>query len=131
MGIIEESDDGTSKRIVPLLPLRDIVIFPHMIVPLFVGREKSVRALEDEFDYILLDQPPNPDASANTSHDPFAEAVVRDRLGGEHRPRRSHRGRRRLGQRRAELPAVQRRYELAPGRRGGVRLRALVPDSAR
>ncbi len=33
--------------IFPVLPLRDIVVFPHMIVPLFVGREKSVRALED------------------------------------------------------------------------------------
>lgn len=31
----------------PILPLRDIVVFPHMIVPLFVGREKSVKALED------------------------------------------------------------------------------------
>ncbi|MGR3570941.1 LON peptidase substrate-binding domain-containing protein, partial [Brevirhabdus sp.] len=31
----------------PILPLRDIVVFPHMIVPLFVGREKSVRALEE------------------------------------------------------------------------------------
>ena len=31
----------------PLLPLRDIVVFPHMIVPLFVGRERSVRALEE------------------------------------------------------------------------------------
>ena len=31
----------------PVLPLRDIVVFPHMIVPLFVGREKSVRALEN------------------------------------------------------------------------------------
>jgi len=31
----------------PILPLRDIVVFPHMIVPLFVGRDKSVRALED------------------------------------------------------------------------------------
>ena len=31
----------------PVLPLRDIVVFPHMIVPLFVGREKSVRALEE------------------------------------------------------------------------------------
>ena len=31
----------------PVLPLRDIVVFPHMIVPLFVGREKSVLALED------------------------------------------------------------------------------------
>ena len=33
--------------IAPVLPLRDIVVFPHMIVPLFVGREKSVRALEE------------------------------------------------------------------------------------
>ena len=31
----------------PVLPLRDIVVFPHMIVPLFVGREKSVAALEE------------------------------------------------------------------------------------
>src|SRR6201999_3457941 len=31
----------------PVLPLRDIVVFPGMIVPLFVGREKSVKALED------------------------------------------------------------------------------------
>jgi len=35
-----------SGDILPVLPLRDIVVFPHMIVPLFVGREKSVRALE-------------------------------------------------------------------------------------
>ena len=39
-----ESSSGNSY---PVLPLRDIVVFPHMIVPLFVGREKSVRALED------------------------------------------------------------------------------------
>ncbi|WP_142848500.1 endopeptidase La [Telmatospirillum sp. J64-1] len=37
----------TSGDVYPVLPLRDIVVFPHMIVPLFVGREKSVRALED------------------------------------------------------------------------------------
>ena len=35
-----------SQVVLPVLPLRDIVVFPHMIVPLFVGREKSVRALE-------------------------------------------------------------------------------------
>lgn len=44
-------DDGAKKTIsagpLPVLPLRDIVVFPHMIVPLFVGREKSVRALEE------------------------------------------------------------------------------------
>jgi len=36
-----------SVETVPVLPLRDIVVFPHMIVPLFVGREKSIRALEE------------------------------------------------------------------------------------
>jgi len=37
----------TGKVTLPVLPLRDIVVFPHMIVPLFVGRDKSVRALEE------------------------------------------------------------------------------------
>ncbi|MEA2952507.1 MAG: ATP-dependent Lon protease [Alphaproteobacteria bacterium] len=44
-------------RAYPVLPLRDIVVFPHMIVPLFVGREKSIRALEEVMrsdTYILL-----------------------------------------------------------------------------
>ena len=39
--------DLTKGALFPVLPLCDIVVFPHMIVPLFVGREKSVRALED------------------------------------------------------------------------------------
>jgi len=38
--------DSVSGEVLAVLPLRDIVVFPHMIVPLFVGREKSVRALE-------------------------------------------------------------------------------------
>jgi len=42
--MLELSKAGTQY---PVLPLRDIVVFPHMIVPLFVGREKSVNALED------------------------------------------------------------------------------------
>ncbi|HEX3535659.1 MAG TPA: endopeptidase La [Stellaceae bacterium] len=41
------SDLAQRTALYPVLPLRDIVVFPHMIVPLFVGREKSVRALED------------------------------------------------------------------------------------
>jgi ATP-dependent Lon protease len=41
-----ENNPGQSQNY-PVLPLRDIVVFPHMIVPLFVGREKSVKALED------------------------------------------------------------------------------------
>ena len=43
-----KDDESTASRILlPLLPLRDIVVFPHMVAPLFVGREKSVNALSD------------------------------------------------------------------------------------
>ncbi len=42
-----DSPKKSENVIVPLLPLRDIVVFPHMIVPLFVGREKSIAALEE------------------------------------------------------------------------------------
>ncbi|MGD8824416.1 MAG: LON peptidase substrate-binding domain-containing protein, partial [Myxococcales bacterium] len=40
----QNTPDGVSY---PLLPLRDIIVFPHMVVPLFVGREKSINALEE------------------------------------------------------------------------------------
>jgi len=46
----ESSKDKATKVAVvtvPLLPLRDVIIFPHMVVPLFVGREKSINALEE------------------------------------------------------------------------------------
>ncbi|MBI4509898.1 MAG: endopeptidase La [Deltaproteobacteria bacterium] len=43
-----DSDPKSAKtRKISLLPLRDIIVFPHMVVPLFVGREKSINALED------------------------------------------------------------------------------------
>ena len=52
----EESDNG--GQVLPLLPLRDIVIFPQMVAPLFVGRPKSVAALSDAMNapdkYIFL-----------------------------------------------------------------------------
>ena len=41
------SEQSSSYQLFPLLPLRDVIIFPHMVVPLFVGREKSITALED------------------------------------------------------------------------------------
>ena len=41
-----EDFSGQGKKQVPLLPLRDIVVFPGMVVPLFVGREKSIDALK-------------------------------------------------------------------------------------
>src|SRR5688572_12686548 len=43
----KEGRDKGSKETYPVLPLRDIVVFPYMIVPLFVGREKSINALEE------------------------------------------------------------------------------------
>ncbi len=44
----DKKEHGEKKtRVVPLLPLRDIIVFPHMVVPLFVGREKSINALEE------------------------------------------------------------------------------------
>ena len=42
-----EVPSDEDKRVLPLLPLRDIVVFPNMVVPLFVGRDKSIDALEE------------------------------------------------------------------------------------
>ncbi len=46
MAMFDFTKKEDKKIIVPLLPLRDVVVFPYMIVPLFVGREKSINALE-------------------------------------------------------------------------------------
>ncbi|MHB1843753.1 MAG: endopeptidase La [Deltaproteobacteria bacterium] len=45
----DDGKKGEPRRVrtLPLLPLRDIIVFPHMVVPLFVGREKSIAALEE------------------------------------------------------------------------------------
>src|ERR671925_1437611 len=60
-------------RAYPVLPLRDIVVFPHMIVPLFVGREKSIKALEEVMrsdTFILLATQKNA-----SDDDPATEAI--------------------------------------------------------
>ena len=38
---------NVNEKVLPLLPLRDVVIYPYMLAPLFVGREKSIKALEE------------------------------------------------------------------------------------
>ncbi len=63
----------SSPETLPVLPLRDIVVFPHMIVPLFVGREKSIKALEEvmrEDKRILLVAQKNP-----ADDDPSIDAI--------------------------------------------------------
>ena len=40
-------NEKSATKLYPLMPLRDIVIFPHMVAPLVVGRRKSIQALED------------------------------------------------------------------------------------
>ncbi|HVI87599.1 MAG TPA: endopeptidase La, partial [Dongiaceae bacterium] len=73
---MQESQTSTQY---PVLPLRDIVVFPHMIVPLFVGREKSVRALEDvmkDDKQILLVTQKNAAQDDPTSADIFTVGTV-------------------------------------------------------
>ena len=63
----------------PVLPLRDIVVFPHMIVPLFVGREKSVKALEEvmkDNKQILLSSQIDPSEDQPTKDSIFKTGVL-------------------------------------------------------
>ncbi len=59
--------DNPNPPVLPLLPLRDLIVFPHMMMPLFVGRDKSTAALEkamnDQIDIVLVAQK---DAKTNT-----------------------------------------------------------------
>lgn len=71
----ETKNKDTGKVVVPLLPLRDIVVFPHMVVPLFVGREKSIAALEEAMNKekdVLLSAQINP-----KTNDPRPEDIYK------------------------------------------------------
>ncbi|MGB0468162.1 MAG: endopeptidase La [Pontibacterium sp.] len=68
--------DGSNEQVtitLPVLPLRDVVVYPHMVIPLFVGREKSIQALEEAMNRdkeILLVAQKNA-----TDDDPAADAL--------------------------------------------------------
>ncbi len=71
--------EDTFSTSYPVLPLRDIVVFPHMIVPLFVGREKSVRALEEVMQddkQILLSSQIDPSQDDPTTKDIYQTGVL-------------------------------------------------------
>ena len=66
-------------HVLPLLPLRDIIVFPHMVVPLFVGREKSINALEEAMSHdkeILLAAQKRAKTNDPTAEDIFAMGTV-------------------------------------------------------
>ena len=70
---------GSGKIALPLLPLRDIIVFPFMVLPLFVGREKSILALEKsmaEKKSIFLSAQRNPDNNEPQAADIFEIGTV-------------------------------------------------------
>ena len=74
-----EGTSGTSR--VPLLPLRDIIVFPHMVVPLFVGRQRSIKALEEATQkQSLIFLSSQKDAKPNEPAEDFTTAETQRRL---------------------------------------------------
>jgi ATP-dependent Lon protease len=71
--------DRHRGKVLPLLPLRDIIVFPHMVVPLFVGREKSIAALEEAMNHdkeILLAAQRQAKTNDPTAEDIFGMGTV-------------------------------------------------------
>ena len=105
-------------RSYPVLPLRDIVVFPHMIVPLFVGREKSIRALEEVMRsdmFILLATQKNA-----SDDDPATELDLRGRHARERaaaaEAARRHREGAGRGRRAGARAQIRRPHRLLRGR---------------
>ena len=83
----EPSSGGDAPRIFPLLPLRDVIVFPHMVISLFVGREKSINALEEVMrtdKHILLVTQKN---AGDENENAMRDLVYRQFAAGERRLR--------------------------------------------
>src|SRR5919112_1561635 len=105
MSLIEENRAAPTQ--LPLLPLRDVVVFPHMVIPLFVGRPKSIKALEAAMEsgksIVLV-------AQKSAAKDPMSPRRYR-----RTRPPRRHDGRAPAAQARAEAGSARDvRSEAAP-----------------
>lgn len=74
------SDSSTKLYLdIPILPLRDVVIYPHMVIPLFVGREKSVQALDiamSKDKKVLLVAQKNAEVEGPTEHEIYSVGTV-------------------------------------------------------
>src|SRR5690606_17943366 len=70
---------ATNTNELPLLPLRDVVVYPHMVTPLFVGRDKSIAALEEAMatdKQILLVAQKNPAEDDPKSEDVYSVGTI-------------------------------------------------------
>ena len=65
----------------PLLPLRDVVVLPHMVIPLFVGRPKSIKALEMKDEQEAIEQFGSSDSGASLGD--ILGAALREKAGKE------------------------------------------------
>src|SRR5690554_999266 len=72
-------NSATNNNELPLLPLRDVVVYPHMVTPLFVGRDKSIAALEEAMatdKQILLVAQKNPAEDDPKSEDVYTVGTI-------------------------------------------------------
>ena len=80
IGIIEDNIEPSQlPTLLPLMPVRDVVIFTDMLLPLFVGRDRSVRALEEAVDkggYILLCTQKDPSVEDPSSDDIYRTGTI-------------------------------------------------------
>jgi ATP-dependent Lon protease len=91
MAVSDHREEENKLKCVPLLPLRDIVIFPHMVVPLFVGREKSLGALGEatargENQEIFLSAQRGPEITEPTPDDIFPVGTLASLIQVLHLP---------------------------------------------